>query len=129
MAALGSHTKGGHRGRPYLPTEGAQQNKKASQSLVAESEGWSVPSFRRRVRPSYCSWAGFLALGLSPSPPPSLSAARKSGCPSGDGLRGSGSPVTVAGPRPIFTAFPFPPVCAGAPQEQKFSKNDYKHKN
>jgi len=36
---------------------------------------------------------------------------QNSGRPSDDGLKGCGSPITVAGPRPILTAFPFSPLC------------------
>ena len=64
-------------------------------------------SFRRRVRTMVSSRAGFLALGSSLHPQPSHSAKRNSGHPSSDGLGRCRSPITVAGPRPILTAFPF----------------------
>src|SRR5579863_594024 len=68
------------------------------------------------------SWAGFLAFGSSPDPLPSRPAQR--GTVAGFvGQKRIGSPITVAGPRPICTAFPFlPELDSGSPQELGFQR-------
>jgi len=81
-------------------------------TLSVEEQGWL-----------WSSRAGFLALGSSPHPQPSHSA--RGGTVAvhhqSDGLWRCGSPITVAGPRPNLTAFPFPRCTNGAPQEHTLS--------
>jgi hypothetical protein len=69
----------------------------------------SVEELGRIKVPGQVSWLSGhrLLLGL-PFPQ-----GQKSGCPLADGLRGSGLPITVAGPLPIYTAFPFSPEDPG----------------
>jgi hypothetical protein len=74
--------------------------------------------------PGQASWLS----GHRPNPSPSH--ARQGTVAGGapmlrSNLEGSGSPITVAGPRPICTAFPFSPeLGSGAPAEQTMSNNN-----
>ncbi len=63
VAALRGLTKGGHKGRPYLPTRKSPRKQKASQSLITESEGsqvslrtLSVEELGRVAVPGQVSW-------------------------------------------------------------------------
>ncbi len=83
----------------------------------------SSDSFHRRVGVRVCFRAGFLALGSSLTLSLPMSFARHSGRLGG--LGESSSPITVAGPRPICTAFPFVSDPASEPPRKRtFQRTD-----